>query len=124
MHLGNQDIPVPAARQMLSYDKIVGRTVRNIEQALEAQAQGADYLGVGSIYPSPTKPDVEVIGLARLGEIRSAVSLPIVAIGGINERNSSQVIEQGADCIAIISAVLNSEDIETATRILAEQFDY
>ncbi|MFO8102245.1 MAG: thiamine phosphate synthase [Dehalococcoidia bacterium] len=124
VHLGNQDLPVPAARQMLSYDKIIGRTVRTAKQALEAQAEGADYLGVGSVYPSPTKPDVEVIGLQRLGEIRNAGSLPIVAIGGINEGNAREVIEQGADCIAVIDSVLNREDIEAATRFLAEQFNY
>ncbi len=121
VHLGQKDLPVTVARGMLPPDKIIGCTVRTIEQALQAQSDGVDYIGVGAIYASPTRPDAGVIGLEGLDKIRRAVSLPIVAIGGINERNARKVIEQGADCIAVISAVLKSKDIETATSRLVEQ---
>jgi len=121
VHLGRGDLPVTLARQMLPPNMIIGRTARTVEQALQAQSESADYIGVGAIYNSPTKPDAEVIGLERLREIRSAVSLPIVALGGINESNAPEVVESGADCIAVISAVLNSKDIEASTSRLAKQ---
>ncbi len=118
VHLGDSDLPVVVARQILPADRIIGCTVRTVDQALQAEADGADYIGVGSVFPSLTKPSVDVVGLERLREIRSASSLPIVAIGGVNEGNARDVMENGADSIAIISAILNSEDMKTATKQL------
>jgi thiamine-phosphate pyrophosphorylase len=119
VHLGQNDIPVSLAREMLPPNRIIGCSVRTVEKAIQAQEKGADYLGVGAIYPSPTKSDAEVIGPGKLREIRNATALPVVAIGGINEGNAREAIEHGADCLAVISAVLNTEDIEAATHRLA-----
>ncbi len=120
VHLGQDDFPVALAHGMLPPDKIVGCTVRTVEQALQAQADGADYIGVGAIFHSPTKSNAEVIGLEGLQQIRNSVSIPIVAIGGINESNASEVMESGADSIAVISAILNSEEIQASTERIAK----
>jgi thiamine-phosphate pyrophosphorylase len=120
VHLGQSDLPVCLARRVLPLDKIIGCSVRTVEQAQKAQDEGADYVGVGAIYPSPTKPDAGVIGIEGLRKIRDAISLPIVALGGIKTSNVNEVLEAGADSIAAISAVL-SDDIEASTRRLAEK---
>ena len=114
VHLGQDDIPVSSARKLLSPDKIVGCSVRRMEQALEAQAEGADYIAVGSIYPSPTKVSAEVVGLETLRQIKEAVSVPVVAIGGINEDNLKEVVSSGADAVAVISAVLKTGDVKAS----------
>ncbi|MBT9149467.1 MAG: Thiamine-phosphate synthase [Dehalococcoidia bacterium] len=118
VHLGQNDLPVPLAREILPLDKIIGCSARTVELALKAQEEGADYIGVGSIYSSPTKPSAEVIGLGRLRDIRNAVSLPVVALGGVNESNVGEVLEAGADSVAVIDAVLNAEDTRMATHRL------
>jgi len=118
VHLGQNDIPVSLAREMLPPNRIIGCSTRTVEKAIQAQEEGADYLGVGAIFPSPTKSDAEVIGPEKLREIRDATALPIVAIGGIDEGNAREVMENGADCLAVISAVLDTEDIEAATHRL------
>lgn len=122
VHLGQNDLPVPLAREILPLDKMIGCTARTVELAVATQKAGADYIGVGSIYSSPTKPGAEVIGLGRLRAIRGAVSIPIVALGGLNQSNVSEVIEAGADCVAVVDAVLNAPDIRMATRRLAAKF--
>jgi len=119
VHLGQGDLPIHLVREILPPDKIIGCSVRTVEQTLQAQEEGTDYIGVGSIYPSPTKPDAEVIGLERLREIKNAISLPVVALGGINESNVEEVVKAGADAVAVISAVLNTEDVATSARRLA-----
>ena len=123
VHLGVNDLPVPLAREMMSLDKIIGCTVRTVDQAFKAQEEGVDYIGVGSMYSSPTKPDAEVVGPERLQEIRGKVSIPIVAIGGINKTNVDTVVEAGADSVAVISAVLNTENLPTSTHQLAVKFN-
>ncbi len=120
VHLGEDDLPIAIAREMMHPDKLIGHTVRTVEQALRAEFEGADYLGVGSVYPSPTKPGAPLIGLEGLEGIAKAVSIPIVAIGGINVNNALEVIEHGADGIAVVSAVLAEKDIASATRDLVE----
>ncbi len=121
VHLGQDDVPLKLARRILPPDKIIGFSARTVELAVRAQEEGADYLGVGSIYPSPAKPEADVIGLSRLREITERVSIPVVAIGGIEEKNAKAPLENGADSIAVISTVLNYDDIEMATRRLATQ---
>jgi len=121
LHLGQSDLPLSAARRLLPQDKILGCSTTSPQEALQAQAEGADYIAVGSIYPSTSKEGTKVVGLKTLRQIKEAVSLPIVAIGGINEENAAAVIEAGAFSLAVISAVLGAEEAEEATRKLANK---
>ena len=116
LHVGQDDLPVKVARRLLPSDKILGCSVRTEDKATIAQADGADYIAVGAMYPSPSKEMAEVVGPERLKQIREAVNLPIAAIGGINKDNLSAVLAAGADALAVISAVLGDEDVEGATR--------
>jgi thiamine-phosphate pyrophosphorylase len=118
LHMGPEDLPLEIARKMLPIDKILGGSARTIEKASAAKAAGADYIGVGAMYPTSSKDESEVVGPERLIEIREAVDIPIVAIGGINRSNVREVLAAGADSVAVISAVLGAEDIEEATRQL------
>ena len=118
LHLGEEDLPPAEARRLMLRDMILGCSVRTIERAKSAISAGADYLGVGGMYPTASKEKNEVIGAKGLKEIRDAVDVPLVAIGGINEDNVEEVLEAGADAIAVISAVLGAGDIEVATRKL------
>lgn len=112
VHLGQEDMPLPLARRVLGGERIIGITVGTVEEALEAQSDGADYLAVSPIFPTQTKEDAgQAVGLERIREIRSEVDLPLVAIGGINFENARQVIEAGADCVCAISAVVGQEDV-------------
>jgi thiamine-phosphate pyrophosphorylase len=120
LNVGQEDLPVAEARRLLPIDKVLGASASTIEEARAAQAAGADYLGVGSIFATATKTDVEVVGLGRIREIKKAVNLPIVAIGGINKDNIGDVMKAGADAAAVISAVMGASDIGKATRQLVE----
>lgn len=122
LHLGQSDLPISAARRLLPIDKILGCSTTILSEALQAQAEGADYIAVGAIYPTPSKAGARVVGLGTLRQIREAISIPIVAIGGINEGNADAVIEAGADSLAVVSAVLRAEDVEEAARKLAAKF--
>ncbi len=120
VHVGQDDMPAVLARQLMGR-KIVGVSATTVEEALQAQADGADYLGVGPIYPTGTKPDaVPPIGLEGLAQIVRAVEIPVVAIGGISEENAAEVIACGADGVAVISAVVSAPDIAAAARHLRE----
>lgn len=116
LHLGQDDLPIKVARQLLPMDKILGCSVKTVEQAITAEAEGADHIAVGSIYPTSSKEKAEVVGLERLRQIRQATSLPLVAIGGIAKDNVAEVIAAGADSVAVISAVLQAESPEEAAR--------
>jgi thiamine-phosphate pyrophosphorylase len=118
LHVGRDDLPVATARRLLPVDKLLGASVRTVEEALLAGADGADYLGAGSVYATTTKTSAEVVGPGRLAEIRRAVDLPIVAIGGINKGNITEVMRTGAVSAAVISAVLGAADVESAARDL------
>jgi len=116
LHLGQNDLPLPVARKLLPIDKILGCSTTSVEQAVAAQSEGADYIAVGSIYPTSFKETAVVVGIERLRQVRQAVKVPLVAIGGINRDNAAEVMAAGADSIAMISAILQAEDIEMATR--------
>ncbi|MFB0556450.1 MAG: thiamine phosphate synthase, partial [Dehalococcoidia bacterium] len=118
VHIGQRDLPLPIIRKELPIDKIVGCSVRTVSQAIKAQNEGADYIAVGSIFPTPTKKDATVVGVNRLKQIRQAVSSPLVAIGGINEDNIGEVMAAGADSVAVISAVLSKGDVKGAVQRL------
>ena len=123
LHLGHDDLPIEAARKLLPMDKILGCSTTTVDQAIAAESDGADYIAVGSIYPTPSKETAEVVGLDRLRQIRQAVTSPLVAIGGITSDNAAEVIAAGADAVAVISAVLQAEDAEKATRQITNRLE-
>ncbi len=121
LHLGQGDLPIKIARKLLPIDKITGISTTTVDQAVAAESEGADYIAVGSIYPTPSKETAKVVGLDRLSQIRQAVTLPLVAIGGITRDNVREVITAGANSVAIISAILQAEDIEAAARQIVDK---
>jgi thiamine-phosphate pyrophosphorylase len=123
LHLGQRDFSVATARRLLPLDKVIGCSTKTEEQAIKAETEGADYLAVGSLYPTTTKVETILVGIERLREIKSVVSLPVVAIGGINRENAAEVVGAGANALAVISAVLSAEDVEEATRQLASRIE-
>ena len=123
LHLGRDDLPISTARKLLPMDKILGCSTTTVEQAITAASEGADYIAVGSIYPSPSKTTATVVGLERLRQVRQAVTLPLVAIGGITSDNAAEAIAAGADSVAVISAVLQAEDIEKAARQIVNKLE-
>lgn len=120
LHLGQDDLPVAAARKYLPIDRLVGHSVLNGKQARESQSAGADYVAVSAVFRTPTKPDAEVAGLAAVKSIKEAVSIPVVAIGGLNKSNVADVVRAGADAVAVVRAILDQPDIVSATRKLAD----
>ena len=111
------------ARKLLPMDKILGGSARTIEQATTVQSEEADYIGVGSMYPTPSKETAVVVGPERLRQIRPAISLQLVAIGGITRDNTPEVIAAGADSVAVISAILGAESPDEASRQIADCFE-
>jgi len=118
LHLGQKDLPIPEARRLLPMDKLIGCSTTTVSEAVRSQSEGADYIAVGSIYPTTSKADFKLAGLDTLRRVRKRVSLPLIAIGGINETNVEEVMKAGADGVAVISAVLGAADIEEATQKL------
>ena len=123
LHIGQTDLPLSAVRRELPIDKIVGCSTTTLAQAMRAEADGADYVAVGSIFPSQTKGGSTVIGLERLRQIKQGISIPLVAIGGISRDNIAQVMAAGADSTAVISAVLAQQNVERATRQLVREIE-
>jgi thiamine-phosphate pyrophosphorylase len=124
LHIGQKDLPLPIIRRELPIDKIVGCSVNTSSQAIMAQEEGADYISVGSIFPTTTKSGAIVVGIDRIREVKEVVSLPLVAIGGINEDNINQVIAAGADAAAVASAVLCQENIKGGTQRLIARMNF
>ena len=116
LHLGQNDLPISVVRKLLPMDKVLGCSTTTVDQARIAESEGADYIAVGSIYPTSSKETAKVIGLDRLRQVRQAVTLPLVAIGGITGDNAAEVIAAGADSVAVIRAVLETEAPEEAAR--------
>ena len=123
VHLGDCDLPVAEARRLLPIDKLIGRSTKTVAQAKQAESDGADYIAVGSMYPTTSKEKFTIVGPERLRQIRKAVALPIVAIGGINADNIGDVVAAGADGAAVISAVLTADNVESAARRLAQRME-
>lgn len=125
LHLGQEDLPIGIARSLsLSRRKfIIGKSIHSLEQALAAEKESADYIGVGPVFATPTKPDYYPVGLELIKKIKEKVKIPFVAIGGIDENNLEQVIDAGAESIAVVRAVCGKEDIAGASRILKEKIN-
>lgn len=118
VHIGQGDTPLSKARKVLGKDKIIGVTAKTIQQALEAQLNGADYLGVGAMFGSTTKKDAIPLTFQQLADIRKSVTIPIVAIGGINANNIDKFANTNVDGIAVVSAIYGQTDIKSATENL------
>jgi thiamine-phosphate pyrophosphorylase len=121
VHLGQDDVPLTDARSLLPPEKIIGITCRTVAEAQTADAQGADYLAVGPIFASPTKPTLEPLGVGLLSAVTDQVELPLVAIGGITSANVSAAVKSGATIIAVASALLQADDIEHEARCLTKE---
>ena len=121
VHVGIEDMPVADVRSRVPEDFIIGATCKTVEQAKTAEAAGADYMGVGAIFPSPTKVNAIRITNNQLREIVSAVSIPAVAIGGISRENVLEITGSKVSGIAVVSAIFGTSDIEAATAELKEK---
>lgn len=112
VHLGQEDLPLAVARKLLGRQKIIGMTVHTSEEARQAETAGADYLGVSPIFTTQTKMDAgRPSGIRLIKQIKSAVKIPVVAIGGINLANAPDVVRAGADGLCAISAVVSRENV-------------
>ena len=118
VHVGQDDMACERARAMLGPDAIVGVSAQTVEQALAAQAAGADYLGVGALIPTPTKPDAVDVTFDELRAICDAVDIPVVGIGGLNARTVAQLKGSHVDGAAVVSAIFAAEDCKAAAREL------
>jgi len=117
VHIGQSDLPARIVRQMLGPNKILGVSVKTAAEAAKAQADGADYIGVGAVFPTGTKSS-SVIGLEGLKSVCELSGLPVVAIGGVGAGNAAEVMGTGADGLAVVSAVFAAPNVAIATREL------
>ncbi len=120
VHVGQSDLPVSAARKLLGADKIVGATAKTVEQAKTAWKEGADYLGIGAIYPTTTKVKTVLTPVSRLNEILAEVPVPAIAIGGLGRENMHVLEESLVSGIAVVSAVMKAPDAQRAASELKE----
>ncbi|WP_254273100.1 thiamine phosphate synthase [Haloarcula marina] len=124
VHLGDDDLPVPVARELLGPEAVVGRSVSTVAEAEAAVTAGADYLGVGTVYRTDSKADIPEddhgVGPERVAAITDAVDVPVVGIGGITAENTAEVVRAGADGVAVITAITRADDPEAATAALRE----
>ena len=121
LHLGQDDLPGIAGRRLLRPGMILGVSTHDAGQARRALADGADYIAVGSMFPTGTKPGFQLVGPDLIRRVRPEIAIPLVAIGGITEDNCEEVVSAGADAVAVISAVCAAADPETATRRFLER---
>ncbi len=120
VHVGQSDEDAVSARRKLGDYKIIGVSASTVEQAVAAQAAGADYIGVGAVFPTGTKSDADAVSLDTLRAICSCVSIPVVAIGGITCDNILQLAGSGISGVAVVSAIFAADDIESAARELTK----
>lgn len=123
VHVGDKDMPVDYARRILGKDKIVGATAKTVEKALEVYEKGADYLGVGAIFPTTTKVLTKLTEVSTLNDICRAVPIPVLAIGGLNSSNIDVLNDSPIDGVAVVSAIMKSKDPMKAASELKERID-
>lgn len=121
VHVGSDDLPVSDARKIMGPDKIVGATAKTVERALQAQSDGADYLGVGAIFPTTTKVKTIITEVATLKEICGSVEIPVCAIGGLNLENCGVLSGSGISGVAVVSAIMKSSEPEESAQKLKEK---
>ncbi len=121
VHIGQDDMGVKKRREILGPDKIIGTSAHNVQEALQAVEDGVDYIGCGAVFGSATKTDAGYLGVEGLKEICNAVNIPVVAIGGINRNNVSQMADTGADGAAVVSRILARRDIAAATKNMLQK---
>jgi thiamine-phosphate pyrophosphorylase len=117
-HVGQSDSSIAQARELAGRSVIVGKSTHTLEQAVAAEAEGADYIGFGPIFPTPTKPDAPAIGLGNLEKLRTTVKIPVFCIGGIKETNFMKVTDAGGERVCIVSDLLLAPDINARTRAI------
>lgn len=122
VHIGQSDLPAKNVRGMIGADKILGVSAANLEEAVRAQKDGADYIGVGAMFSTATKTDARLVTMEELKRIRDAVNIPIVVIGGINKQTAPYFKGTGIDGLAVVSAVVAQPDIAAAARELLVAF--
>lgn len=118
VHIGQSDMELKEARKILGAEKIIGVSCQTVEQALQAEKNGADYLGVGAVFSTSTKADADNVSISTLKEICRAVKIPVVAIGGISLQNMSQLKGSGIAGVSVISAIFAQQDIRSSTKEL------
>ncbi len=124
VHVGQHDMPAATARRLLGEDRLLGVSVSTVDEALAAEDDGADYLGISPIYATPTKTDTPTpVGLTGLAALRAATRLPLVAIGGLHAGNLAPVLASGADGIAVVSAIMAADDPAAAATELRAEID-
>ena len=122
VHIGQHDLPAAAVRKVIGENMLLGVSASSIAEAIQAQQDGADYLGVGAMFPTGTKTDADSVSMEELQKIRAAVSLPIVVIGGINKGNAGRFKPMGIDGLAVVSAIIAQSDIKAASAELKDLF--
>lgn len=111
IHLGQDDLPIKTARLLLGNDKIIGKSCHSLNQAVAAQSSGADYVSIGPIFPTPTKPEYKAVGISLIMKVKKAIKIPFFVIGGINKSNISGILTLGADRVAVSRAICKSKNI-------------
>ena len=123
LHIGDDELPVSVARQVLGPDKILGVTAKTVKRALEAEGGGADYLGTGAIFPTTTKENAPITLISTLKTICQRVAIPVVAIGGLTSENIDQLIGTGIAGVAVVRDLMQAEDIEAKTQAFLTKLD-
>ena len=118
IHIGQEDMELKSVRKLVGKDMIIGVSVHTVEEAIKAQEGGADYIGIGAVFATSTKTDVDVLSFETLKSICEAVDIPTVAIGGIKKDNICKLKGSGIDGVAVVSAIFAAKDIATATKEL------
>ena len=123
LHIGDDELPVSVARQVLGSEKILGVTAKTVKRALEAEESGADYLGTGAIFPTTTKENAPITLISTLKTICQRVAIPVVAIGGLTSENIDQLIGTGIAGVAVVRDMMQAKDIEAKTQAFLTKLD-
>ena len=123
LHIGDDELPVSVARQVLGPEKILGVTAKTVKRALEAEEGGADYLGTGAIFPTTTKENAPITQISTLKTICQTVAIPVVAIGGLTSENIDQLAATGIAGVAVVRDLMQAEDIEAKTQAFLTKLD-